>query len=291
MSELLFREQVDLKQFSTLGIGGPARYFLEIDSISKMQQALYYCSSNQIPYIVLGKGSNCLFDDRGFNGAILLNKIDFFHQKMPGSFYVGAGYSFALLGVQTARQGWSGLEFASGIPASIGGAIWMNAGANGQETCHCLDSVEFVNNCGIQEVYQRQDLLFSYRHSPFQEKLGAIVAATFSLKKDEEARKVQIEIVNRRKKTQPYSAKSAGCIFLNPEGNQAGTLIDQCGLKGTAIGGAEVSSLHANFLINACNASCVEMVDLICLVKQQVKKTSGIELQSEVRRIPYDLEV
>ena len=288
MSNPPFKEQVDLKKFTTLGIGGPARYFLQISSIEEMQEAVRACSAHNIPFLVLGKGSNCLFDDRGFPGAVLLNKIDFLEQPTPGLFRAGAGYSFALLGVQTALQGWGGLEFASGIPASVGGAVWMNAGANGQETCHSLEAVEFIHEDGELQTYPKEQLAFAYRFSPFQKKKGAIVAALFRLKKDEHARKRQLEIVHRRKLTQPLADKSAGCVFLNPEGTHAGFLIDQCGLKGTTLGGAAVSRMHANFLINADHASCKEMLELIDLVKLRVKEKSGIELKSEIRCIPYE---
>jgi UDP-N-acetylmuramate dehydrogenase len=288
MNEVRFQENVDLKPFTTIGIGGPAHYFAEIHTIEEMQAAMRQCASQSLPFLVLGKGSNCLFDDRGFKGLVLLNKIEFLQQPSNGIFYAGAGYSFALLGVQTARQGWSGLEFASGIPATVGGAVWMNAGANGQETAQCLESVQFVAASGELQLYQRQEVHFAYRHSPFQNLRGAIVAATFRLNKNPDSRKTQIEIVLRRKTTQPYGAKSAGCIFLNPPAHSAGALIEQSGLKGTALGGAAVSTVHANFLINAHHASCQEMLELIALVKQRVRERCGIELQSEVQRIPYD---
>src|SRR5262249_20595825 len=141
---LVFEENKHLKDYSTLGIGGPARYFVQVRKIEEIQTALKICKENNFRYFILGKGSNCLFDDRGFNGVMILNKIDFFEQPQPGLFHVGAGYSFSLLGVQTARQGWSGLEFASGIPGSVGGAVFMNAGANGMETSECLLSIDYV---------------------------------------------------------------------------------------------------------------------------------------------------
>jgi UDP-N-acetylmuramate dehydrogenase len=285
--ELTFRENIPLKDFCTFGIGGPARYFSEIRTISEMQQAIASCIDKQLPYMILGKGSNCLFDDRGFNGAVLLNKIDFFEQKEPGKFHIGAGYSFALLGVQTARQGWEGLEFASGIPASVGGAVFMNAGAKGNDTSKALESVDYISENGDFEILERKDLTFSYRHSPFQQMRGAIVGATFALTHSSDARKRQIEMINVRKKTQPYGAMSAGCVFLNPHCESAGALIEKCGLKGMSIGDAQVSLVHANFLINVGNASCEEMLELIKLVKKRVKELTNIELESEVRYIPY----
>lgn len=286
-----FLENIPLKDHCTFGIGGPACYFLEVHSIADMQEAIKWCRINNIPFMVLGKGSNCLFDDRGFKGAILQNKIDFCEEKSPGIFHVGSGYSFALLGVQTARKGWGGLEFASGIPASVGGAVYMNAGANGGETAQCLESIDFVNEKGDLELLNRNQLIFSYRHSPFQARRGAIVGATFVLKPNPEARKKQIEIVNARTKTQPYGSMSAGCVFLNPTCCSAGAIIDKCGLKGLRVGDALVSELHANFLINENAATCQDMLALIKLVQTRVKEQMNVDLQSEVRQIPYDLGI
>lgn len=283
-----FREYVPLKDYCTYGIGGPARYFLEVKSIEDMCRAIQHCNHKNIPYMTIGKGSNCLFDDKGFHGAVILNKIDFYEEPAPGLFHVGAGYSFALLGVQTARKGWSGLEFASGIPATVGGAVFMNAGANGAETCIALHSVDYVTPEGTLQTIERQQMTFAYRTSPFQKMKGAIVGATFALKACPEARKRQIEIVTYRKNTQPYNSKSAGCVFLNPECGHAGALIDKCNLKGASVGGAQVSTIHANFLINANEASCKDMLGLIDLVRLRVKENTGVELHSEVRYIPYE---
>lgn len=284
-----FAENVPLKEFCTYAIGGPARYFLEIRTIEEMQTAIAFCYEHKLPYLILGKGSNILFDDRGFNGCILLNKIDFFEQS-AGTYHVGAGYSFSLLGVQTARQGWSGLEFASGIPGSLGGAVYMNAGANGHETSEHLKTVDFVNETGQLEKIPKEELTFSYRRSPFQNRKGAIVGASFLLEADPLARKKQLDIVNYRIKTQPYGDKSAGCVFINPQCGHAGTLIEKSGLKGFGIGGAAVSTMHANFLINAGNASCRNMLDLIHHVKNKIKEEAGIELETEVRYIPHNYE-
>lgn len=276
-----------LSKYTTLGIGGPSQYFVEVDTVEKMQQILVFCAANGLPYFILGKGSNSLFDDKGFNGLVIANRIDFMEQPEPGVFHVGAGYSFSLLGSQTARQGWSGLEFASGIPGSVGGAVYMNAGANGRETCESLVSVEFLNHKGELEKLDRKALQFGYRHSPFQKRQGAITAATFRLETSSTAREKQLEIIEYRKKTQPLKAKSAGCVFRNPQGHGAGALIDRSGLKGKTIGGAQVSTIHANFLINADNATAKDFLSLIELIKQEVKSQTGIELENEIRCIPY----
>lgn len=287
---LLFKEHKLLSQVSTFGIGGLARYYVEVRRIEEMQETLAVCRRENIPYIVIGKGSNCLFDDRGFDGLLILNRIDFLEQDGKGIFHAGAGYSFSLLGVQTARQGWSGLEFASGIPGSVGGAVFMNAGANGGETFQKLVSVDFVNEEGQSITLEKENLEFSYRYSSFQAMPGAIVGATFALTPSESARKEQISIVDYRKKTQPYGAKSAGCVFRNPPEQSAGALIDKQGLKGIGVGEAKVSGVHANFIVNEGGASSADVLQLIETIKREVKQKTGIELESEIRVIPFSKE-
>ncbi len=275
-----------LKDLSTLGIGGAARYFIEVYDVAAMQAALLLCQKHSLPFVILGKGSNVLFDDRGFEGVVIANRIAFLDKTDQGIWHAGAGYSFSLLGSQTARQGWSGLEFASGIPGSVGGAVYMNAGANGSDVSRSLMAVDFITAEGELVHFKRENLSFGYRFSSFQKKRGAIVSASFQLDRSELARQKQLEIIEYRKKTQPYDAKSAGCIFRNPSCAHAGALIEQSGLKGRKCGGAEVSLLHANFLINSQGASSADFLALIALVKEEVKKKTGYELEDEVRYIP-----
>lgn len=276
-----------LKEFSTYGIGGPARYTVEVSSIQEAQEAILYCKKEQMPYLIIGKGSNCLFDDRGFAGLAILNKISFCH-FMQASVEAGAGYSFSLLGVQTARKGFAGLEFASGIPATVGGAVYMNAGANGRETCDFLSLVQYVTEEGELIEMKKQDLEFGYRHSSFQSRKGMIVAATFSLDPSLDAREKQLQILQYRLRTQPYQDKSAGCVFRNPLDRPAGALIDACGLKGASRGGAEISTMHANFIVNKGEAKAQDILDLALHVQQVVKEQTGIELEMEIRQIPYE---
>jgi UDP-N-acetylmuramate dehydrogenase len=278
-----------LSSLTTFGIGGPARYFFEVHTVEGMREALAFCRSSCLCYMILGKGSNCLFDDRGFNGVIIANRIDFLQRRSPGIFCAGAGYSFSLLGTQTARQGYSGLEFASGIPGSVGGAVFMNAGANGREACESLDCVEFMTEEGELLQLQRGELSFSYRTSSFQSMPGAIISVTFRLDPAPTAREKQFKIIDYRKKTQPYGEKSAGCVFRNPECSAAGALIDHSGLKGVSIGGAQVSPVHANFIVNTINATAADVRALMQKVKQQVKEKTGIELESEIRCITYEV--
>jgi UDP-N-acetylmuramate dehydrogenase len=277
-----------LKDLTTFGIGGPADYFIEVHDISTMQSILRLCKNHQLPYFILGKGSNLLFDDRGFAGVVIANRIHFINKLEENTWHVGAGYSFSLLGSQTARQGWTGLEFASGIPGSVGGAVYMNAGANDSETCQNLISVDFIDSNGELSCLPKEELSFGYRFSSFQQRKGAIVGATFRLKKASEARQRQMEIIQYRKKTQPYDAKSAGCVFRNPSCAHAGALIDQSGLKGKTLGDAQISTLHANFIINKGNATSAEILNLIEYIRHEVKARTGFDLELEVHCVPYN---
>lgn len=278
-----------LSQLSTFGIGGPARFFTEVQKIDELQSLIKYCTLQNLPFFIVGKGSNCLFDDRGFMGLVILNKIAFCQFDWP-IVHVGAGYSFSLLGTQTARKGWSGLEFASGIPGSVGGAIFMNAGANGTETCEALIEVTLINEKGEIEILKRDQIAFSYRFSTFHHRKAVIVSARFLLLPTEEARKKQLSIIDYRTRTQPYADRSAGCIFRNPEAHSAGALIQLTGLKGKRIGGAEVSTLHANFIVNKGGATAKDILELAALVKQAVKEKTGVDLEMEIRFIPYQME-
>lgn len=278
-----------LSEVSTLGIGGPARYFLEVTTVEDLAVAIRECNEEKIPYILLGKGSNTLFDDRGFCGVVILNRIMGLEEE-GDLIHVGAGYSFSLLGVQMARKGKAGLEFASGIPGTVGGAVYMNAGANGGETANILVDVDYVTETGDVQKILREQMTFAYRISSFQGKKGAIARATFRLTDSPEARKRQLEIVEYRTRTQPYSDKSAGCVFRNPMPTSAGALIDQCGLKGLKIGGAEVSLLHANFIVNKGGATAADVLALAHTIKSQVLEKTGIALEMEVRFQSYDAD-
>jgi UDP-N-acetylmuramate dehydrogenase len=285
--EELLRAGRSLKELSTFGIGGPIRFYLEVFAIQDMELAIGWALAQKIPYFILGRGSNCLFDDRGFNGLVIHNKIDFCH--FDGCrVSVGAGYSFSMLGFQTAKKGLAGLEFASGIPGSVGGAVYMNAGANGQETCQVLEEVLYYEPTVGKKIISIDELSFGHRASSFQMMGGAILSARFRLRENPDARKTQLAYINYRIMSQPYSQKSAGCVFRNPlQGLSAGALIDQCGLKGLRCGGAEISVVHANFIVNTAQASSADVMALIDLVKEQVYEKTKIRLESEVRWVPF----
>lgn len=277
-----------LRDVSTLGIGGPAEYYVEVKTIHEMQQVLAYCHQEGLRTFILGKGSNCLFDSKGIKRVVVHNKIDFCQEPEEGHFHVGAGYSFSLLGTKTAKMGYSGLEFAAGIPASCGGAVFMNAGAQGMQTWSTLRFVEYVSPDGKLHKFSKDELSFGYRQSAFQAMPGAIVSACFVLEKAHEVRKRQLELLDARIQSQPYQDKSAGCIFKNPVNDAAGRLIDTCGLKGLQMGGAKVSEMHGNFLVNSQDASSSDFLALIAHVKKVVKEQTGYELHQEVYWITDD---
>lgn len=276
---LTFQKNQLLKDYSTWGIGGPAKLFTIVRTVDEMCEAL----SLGMRYLIIGKGSNCLFDDAGFDGLVILNKIDFFEQQ-GGHIYVGSGYSFSRLGALTARNGWKGLEFASGIPGTVGGAVFMNAGAGDSQTCDVLTEVEYISEKGRQ-VFNRSELDFSYRTSPFQSMPGAIVAARFEVDKSLDAKQHQLDLVRYRTSTQPYGEKTCGCVFRNPGQEGAGALIEKCGLKGLSVGDMEVSLLHANFLVNKGKGTADQALELIEKIQSIVKEKTGHELEIEVRRI------
>ncbi|XP_031396951.1 uncharacterized protein LOC116207947 isoform X2 [Punica granatum] len=286
-----------LKDLSTWGIGGPCDYFVQVFNRTQLVSAVRcgkssklskfflagklcdvivsfkgcrFCQENEIPFIIIGNGSNCLFDDSGFRGCVILNRIEFLERIEPGIYRVGSGFGFNRLGLQCSNEGFTGLEFAGGIPGTVGGAVYMNAGANGQR-------------------YRRNELNFGYRYSACQDMndLAAIVEATFRLQSSGSARTRQLEYLERRKLSQPIREKSAGSVFRNPpdDGVSAAKLIEEAGLKGLRVGGAMVSKIHANFFINAGGSTSQDMLDLIDLVKGQVRRKFDIELQEEISYI------
>lgn len=285
-----WQKNVLLAPFSTYKIGGPASYFTKVSTNQQLEDALRFCYQEQIAYYILGKGSNTLFDDRGFDGAVIQNAISGF--EMSGNeIRASAGTSFSYLGLQSAKAGLGGLEFAAGIPGSVGGAIFMNAGANSQEVAHVATSVDFMGDLGEIKTFTKEELHFGYRKSIFHELTGVIVSASFQLYPDANARDRQIEIINKRKLSQPLQEPSCGCVFRNGADFITGKLIEQLGLKGKQIGGAQISELHANFIVNKGGATAQDVKDLIELIEAKVKGETSYCLEREIRFVPYRRDV
>jgi len=272
-----------LARWTTLGVGGEAALFTVVTVPDEMESAIRYVHQHDIPYFILGKGSNTLFSDQGYSGMVILNRIQAFVQKGP-EFSVGSGYSFSLLGIKTARLGYTGLEFASGIPGSVGGAVVMNAGANSQETSDVLTSVEVLTKDG--DRVQCSDLAFGYRTSPFQGTREIILSALFTLTPSNESRVTQLSLLKHRKATQPLKEKSAGCMFRNPPGKSAGRLIEEADCKNLKVGGAQISNIHANFMINRGGACASDVQELIEQIKARVYAKTNILLEEEIVAVP-----
>lgn len=280
-------ENESLAKYTTFFIGGAAKYFISVCSINELKDAILFAKEKKLSFFILGKGSNILFDDKGYHGLVIQNRIG--HCKIEGAFIdVGAGFSFSHLGLKTAKKNLSGLEFACGIPASVGGAVFMNAGANTQATWDLLHSVTYLDEHSDLQTQNKEAFSFGYRYSCFQNTNHVIVSATFLLKEVSQAKEFQKELISYRTNTQPYGEKSAGCIFRNPEGAYAGALIDQCNLKGICIGRARVSETHANFIVTEKGATSRDIHLLIELVKKIVLEKTGFDLKPEVRVVPYE---
>jgi UDP-N-acetylmuramate dehydrogenase len=277
-----------LSSLSTFGIGGPARFYCQARTIEELSHAIRWAREENLPFFILGNGSNCLFDDRGYKGLVIHNRLIFCEQNGL-SIQAGAGMRFSLLGHQTAQNNLGGLEFALGIPGTVGGAVYMNAGANGQDTSQTLQEVSFLSETGEVQTFLRRDLAFSHRHSSFHQLRGSILSARFLLRENPFARARQLEMIQKRTASQPVKEKSAGCVFRNPSDQMsAGALIDRCGCKGWTVGGAQVSQIHANFIINRTNALAQDVRALMRQVQDCVLEKSGVRLEPEICWVPFE---
>jgi len=282
---------------SDLYAGGPAKFLAVADSASNLSALCKWASSMGEKALVLGKGSNCLFDDRGFDGLVIVNQVQPFVEDLGDGLYrVGAGRPFNRLGMEMSARGLGGLEFAAGIPGSVGGAVYMNAGSGQQDTASVAVSAEVMRRDGTTEHWDLRPGTamgrhFGYRRSPFQEHAGdaVVVSVTFRLRPDDSALGRARAGLARRRATQPLEERSAGSVFRNPGGGlpPAGQLIDEAGLRGTAVGRAAVSLRHANFLVNLGGATSAEMRELMSLVKAEVWHAHGVALEEEICVIPH----
>lgn len=272
---------------TTFKIGGNADLFITVDSLSELKSAINACKSNDIPYMILGNGSNLLISDRGIEGAVITLDGEFKDISTDGDIITaGAGAKLSRLCTAALDRSLSGLEFAYGIPGTVGGAVYMNAGAYGGETKDVLTSVTALTQTGEVKEYGADELCMGYRTSVFKTNGNIILFAKYKLHNDDKvAVKARMDdFMNRRKTKQPLEYPSAGSVFKRPEGAFAGTLIEQCGLKGKTVGGAQVSEKHAGFIINIGGATCDDVMDLVKLVQDTVKTQTGYTLEREIIR-------
>ena len=276
-------ESIVLKDYTTYKVGGKSTLVVP-KNINNLKKLIIFLRESNIKYKILGNGSNVIFNNSGYDGVIIkLNEFD--DLKIAGNIItVGAGYNLMKLAIKTCHMGLFGLDFATGIPGTVGGAVYMNAGAYKSDMGYIVKSVKVLTpDLEIKELHNKE-LDFHYRTSFLQKNPGYIcLEATIKLRKGN--KDLIMEIVNDRKKrrleSQPLEYPSAGSVFRNPEGDFAGRLIEEIGYKGKSVGGAKVSEKHANFIINNGNASGEDIKKLILEIKDKVKEKYNIELKVE----------
>ena len=283
-----FRENEPLAAHCTFKIGGPAQLFVQPQTEQQLCSAAALCKEQAVRYYLLGNGSNILFADEGFAGVVIdISALGSDIAVEGNMLTAGAGVRLAALCRAALEHGLSGLEFAYGIPGTVGGAVYMNAGAYGGEMKDVLTVVRYLTAEGEVVQASAAELDLSYRHSIFEENGGCILSAQFVLQPGNAAdiRAKMDELMARRKASQPLEYPSAGSTFKRPEGYYAAALIDQCGLKGLTVGGAQVSEKHAGFVINRGSAACADVTALMAEIQRRVKAQTGVELEPEVRVI------
>ena len=278
-----------MKNHTSFRIGGPAKLFIEPKTEAELAGILKKCREDKIEYIVIGNGSNLLVSDDGLEKPVIklsgnFEKIELIDETTVRA---GAGTSLISLCRFALQNSLSGLEFAFGIPGSVGGAAFMNAGAYGGEMKDVVLSCEHVDENGKTGVLSKEQLGFSYRKSSYGENGFVVTNVTFKLQKGERSaiEEKMNDLLGRRKDKQPLSFPSAGSVFKRPEGYFAGALIEQCGLKGKTIGGAQVSEKHAGFIINIGSATCKDVKDLIEFCQKTVFEKFGVMLETEIKMI------
>lgn len=296
---IAYRENEPLAAHCTFKIGGPADVFARPETEEQLCRAIALCRECGVKYYLLGNGSNILFEDAGYRGVV----IDTTALKMgigilenvchpgaaSGEVYdavaAGAGLKLSALCAAALENGLTGLEFAYGIPGTVGGAVYMNAGAYGGEMKDVLDQVTYLTQEGQIVTEEAAKLDLAYRHSIFEENGGCILSAQFHLKRgDPEAIRARMnELMAKRVEKQPLDKPSAGSTFKRPAGAFAAALIDQCGLRGYRHGGAAVSEKHCGFVVNMGGATCADVLALCDEVRAVVKEKTGYELEKEIR--------
>lgn len=287
IEESKIKTNEDMSKHTSFKAGGKAKFYIKAKTVEDVINTVKISKENNIPIVVLGNGSNILFKDKEFNGVVL--KIELDTLKIEENIITAeAGVKNAILGRKALDNNLQGFEFAAGIPGTIGGAIRMNAGAYGGEIKDIVQDVEYLDyeDLKIKKITNKE-CNFEYRHSVFCENKNIILSATFKLEngiKEEIANRMN-EFAKSRKEKQPLEYPSAGSTFKRGTDFITAKLIDECGLKGYQIGGAQVSEKHAGFIINKENATAKDIIDLVEYVKKTVKEKTGKSIDLEVEII------
>lgn len=283
LGECLFNEP--LSKHTTWKIGGNADLMILPSGKEQLISLIKLLHKHNIQWTSIGRGSNMLVSDKGIRGVVIKPAAGLDYVRFDGNTVIaGAAYSFIKLAVMASKQGLTGLEFAGGIPGTVGGAVYMNAGAHGSDVSRIFKSAEIVLSNGELVTYEIDDMNFSYRHSVLQEMTGFVVEATFELEAGDHE-KISAEMAKhraRRLQTQPLKMATCGSVFRNPPGDFSARLIEESGLKGFQIGGAQVSELHANFIVNTGQATAQDVLALITHIQGVIQERYGITLIPEV---------
>ena len=278
-----------LSSKTSVQVGGPALFFVVVSSFSELTCLMRLVNQFDIPWFVIGKGSNLLVKDSGFPGVVIQLKGEFSKIELNGERIVcGAGASNARLSRFARNQSLSGTEFLSGIPGSIGGAIYMNAGAYGFEIKNIVQWVEFIDQNGKINNLLNNRLHFSYRQTRFTNLSGIILKVCLQLRisNSQHIKETEIRLLAKRKKSQPLKKHTWGSVFVNPPGQKVARLIESCELKGKGVGGAKISTKHANFIENTGGATFRDLMATVNLARSAVLKKYGIKLRMEGRIVP-----
>lgn len=283
---IAYKENEPLAAHCTFKIGGPARLFVQPADRAQLCRAVALCKAQGVRYYLLGNGSNILFADEGYNGVVLdISSMQDTVEVHGTQLTAGAGVRLSALCKTALEHSLTGLEFAYGIPGTVGGAVYMNAGAYGGEMKDVLEAVSYLTADGRWVDSEASELDFSYRHSAFEENGACILGAVLHLEKgDPDAIKARMnELMQKRIDKQPLDKPSAGSTFKRPAGAFAAALIDQCGLRGYRHGGAAVSDKHCGFVVNLGGATCADVLALCDEVRAIVKEKTGYDLEKEIR--------
>ncbi|QJX80855.1 UDP-N-acetylmuramate dehydrogenase (plasmid) [Priestia megaterium] len=284
--KLNFTENASLKKYNTWKLSGNAEFLVHIHSIKELSSLYTYILANDVPYFIIGKGSNILVPDEGIKGIVIRLGKEFESININENFVkAGAAASFIVLCLNVAKQGLSGLEFGAGIPGSVGGAVTMNAGAHKSDVSKVLKEIKVLDETGQVRTLSNKELNFSYRKSVIQEEKWIVLEATFELTTANKEEIVKITNDNKeyRLKTQPLKEASCGSVFKNPLPEYSGNLIEKLGLKGHRIGNAQISEKHGNFIVNLGDASSNDVISLIKLAQEKVQEQYGVQLNPEVQ--------
>lgn len=279
-------EDADMSGYTSFRAGGKAMALVEVENKEQLKAALQFADEENIPHILLGNGSNTLFADEGFDGAVICTTDLRTPITVTGTTVsAAAGAPLSAVCREAQKAGLTGLEFAYGIPGTVGGAVYMNAGAYGGELKQVLSHVTFLDNDLRLVTLPVEELALGYRTSRFETDGGYVLEATFRLQPgDPEAIEARMqELMARRREKQPLEMPSAGSTFKRPEGAFAGQLIEQSGLRGFAVGGAAVSTKHCGFVVNTGGATCADVIRLTDEIQKIVEEKTGYRLSREIR--------